>query len=527
MCSILRIRTLVEASFTCLIIAAHTEQTTAFNEVSYLQASLSVFRESTDVNLCDTFVDTWVTNWGGSPGSRCHNWDNNQSMNHGAQHCDMEWGRKECAHTCCLRAGISSSLVSALPLFSWRSPALTTSMNRLSSRLRDGLPISIADLGGSCSLSLKCGGPTYIDKVADSLRAAFPLTTVHAYNPSLDSSGSVWAALHMDSLIPNTTDLVLWDFTVNDYQPDPLQVASRNLSLSIARKQKFELFLHRATALNPNIVVGVISLWRNSAGQNCWPCPEDAQLYTEVLSVAQQYPSIPIFTIDARALAQHLSWSQSDMLHDYHHPTTLMHSLIGSAILAEMMGSVATSSVSGVVTQTAPHISKHPASDFMAMLWDRHRSLQSFMYSEGASVLSHDIMALHPGQSTFNAGAANEYSVPIPSCSSSATFLEFSFVSNRPDSQVHFVGLNIPDFNTSRVCIDDPELFVSWNGVTMEMVTCNQFYEWNASIMIDTNTKQPQKWFALHTGASAASHLAVDIRVCSTKQGYLGSVICL
>ena len=60
------------------------------------------------------------------------------------------------------------------------------------------------------------------------------------WNPSQGSSGSDWAALFLDSLVPQNTSVVLWEFAINDWWIRPAGISEANF-----HQQVLELFLRR------------------------------------------------------------------------------------------------------------------------------------------------------------------------------------------------------------------------------------------------------------------------------------------
>ena len=106
-------------------------------------------------------------------------------------------------------------------------------------------------------------------------------------------------------------------------------------------RQSFELFLRRLQALSPNVIVGVVLLWQPCA-RSCWPsCPYDTEEAEDVLAVAKQYPTIPMFVVDASVLVHKLKLPTSRIFDDCHHPTLDVQNLIGDALFAHIILPVA------------------------------------------------------------------------------------------------------------------------------------------------------------------------------------------
>ena len=90
------------------------------------------------------------------------------------------------------------------------------------------------------------------------------------WNPSQGSSGSDWAALYLDSLVPQNTSVVLWEFAINDWWALPAGISEANF-----QQQVLELFLRRLVHRIPKVTVGIVVLWQPYA-LKCWPeCPRD------------------------------------------------------------------------------------------------------------------------------------------------------------------------------------------------------------------------------------------------------------
>ena len=142
---------------------------------------------------------------------------------------------------------------------------------------------TITTLGGSASAFR----PTYADFLADLLeRAAYAhgmRIALRTANPSHGYTGSDWAASYLDSLIPGDTDLLLWEFAINDWPGQgPLSTLNDPNSTWPGLRSKtwhaeaFELFVARAAALNTRrgsdqqIAFGFVFLWQPQAAL-CWP----------------------------------------------------------------------------------------------------------------------------------------------------------------------------------------------------------------------------------------------------------------
>ena len=176
-------------------------------------------------------------------------------------------------------------------------------------------------------------------------------------NPSQGYSGSVWGGLHLDALLRPDTDLVFWEFSINDWFPE--HATSTTLHLNdhgpswepVRRRwhrQAFEVFLRRALSFNPRVIIGLVLLWQPCA-RKCWPrCPgQDEEFVDVVREVAAHYPHVPFFGVDFNKLSQTLGMPREVVFNDCHHPTQEMHAVIGDAMFGSVLNALACSGTAG------------------------------------------------------------------------------------------------------------------------------------------------------------------------------------
>ena len=157
---------------------------------------------------------------------------------------------------------------------------------------------SVVTLGGSSSAYT----PNYGHYLQASLYTMASGSAVNApaisqvSNPSQGGTGSDWASLFFDSLVPQT-DLLLWEFSINDWSRSGVALSDERW-----REQALELFLARARVHVPRAIVGLIFLWRPSA-ITCWPhCAGEDDHWRAALRVLDHYSSLgmALFAINVR-----------------------------------------------------------------------------------------------------------------------------------------------------------------------------------------------------------------------------------
>jgi hypothetical protein len=153
---------------------------------------------------------------------------------------------------------------------------------------------------------------------------------VESVNPSAGFSGSVWGAMHLDTIIPRRTDIVVWEMGINDWDPNDSKLPRR-----VWHQQAFELFVRRALSINPKIIIIIVSLWQSIATE-CWPhCPDDRGEFDDIVEVAEKYAftaGVPFFALDFNRMSKLLRIPAEDLFRDAHHPSLAGHHIMGDAL---------------------------------------------------------------------------------------------------------------------------------------------------------------------------------------------------
>ena len=168
-------------------------------------------------------------------------------------------------------------------------------------------------------------------------------------------TGTDWGALLMDSTIPRGSQILFWEFSCNDWSGHGSDEKWNDRSL--------ELFIRRAQALNPGVLIIFIFLWQPDA-RACWPyCPDSSDgrqdrrkrpkwLWRQhTRGVLQKLSgSIDAFAIDVNAMATQafeqakatwpnrsrtfLDQQVARLFADKHHPDEATHFAIANALMA-------------------------------------------------------------------------------------------------------------------------------------------------------------------------------------------------
>ena len=184
-------------------------------------------------------------------------------------------------------------------------------------------------------------------------------------NPSQGYSGSDYAALYFDSLIDNKTDVLIWEFAINDFTPGRGVGVNTHGGWQLGWRryhmQVVELFLRRAAAALPKAMLVFLFLWP-PGGRHCWPsCRKGpaATHWQEVLSVLKHYEK----SVDATAIhferissrlflgdnnassvdAATIEAARNRLFSDDHHMTTEGHMAAGSTIAQLLLPRIAPS----------------------------------------------------------------------------------------------------------------------------------------------------------------------------------------
>jgi len=160
----------------------------------------------------------------------------------------------------------------------WQSRKFAKS-DRLRAALEGRRPINltVTTLGGSASAFT----PNYGSFLAEELQQELSSqrVSVRCINPSHGYTGSDWAALFMDSLVPPDTDVLIWEFAVNDW-PGHRPVVDKEagtarwpgLRAATWHEDAFHLYIRRALALmdTRRVALGFVFLWQPEASR-CFP----------------------------------------------------------------------------------------------------------------------------------------------------------------------------------------------------------------------------------------------------------------
>ena len=139
----------------------------------------------------------------------------------------------------------------------------------------------------------------------------------------------------MFSLLPPTVDILLWEMTINDWHTADL--SKSGMTTSLAYGQLAELFLRRALALNPSIIVGFVHLWKVGAA-SCWPhCANKRLLVQAQLQVLRAYSFLDLFVLDCSAMFEAFRVPAGWLFVDAHHPSPAAHIAIAGGLLRHML----------------------------------------------------------------------------------------------------------------------------------------------------------------------------------------------
>jgi len=107
-------------------------------------------------------------------------------------------------------------------------------------------------------------------------------------------SGTHFSAILMDALVPRRTDILLWEYAINDWATDDQQ-----------GRAQLELWLRRALGLNAKMVLGFAFLWQPRA-RACWPrCVQPDMMAARLAPLLRRYaPHLDAFSVDFNAIAQ-------------------------------------------------------------------------------------------------------------------------------------------------------------------------------------------------------------------------------
>ena len=239
----------------------------------------------------------------------------------------------------------------------WSSESHVQCEALFSSSQTRAAPLTLTILGGSSS-SLIDGYGALLGRALQQLTNR----SVDVRNPSHGYSGSDFAALYLNHLVPAHTDVLVWEMSTNDWPllsgaspvtPDSRWRTRRDLSPEHTRA--FDLFIRRALGLNPRMVLMFVFLWQPRAA-DCYPrCANDSLLWDDNLRVLQSPPyaslggsptltlmasAIDAFAVDINALAKHVHsrlLPTARLFADKHHPSSSGHILIAASLLRHLL----------------------------------------------------------------------------------------------------------------------------------------------------------------------------------------------
>lgn len=195
--------------------------------------------------------------------------------------------------------------------------------------------LTVTSLGGSAS-AWRSNYGFYLASHLRNLAGSPATASVRFFNPSHGYTGSDWGSSYLDSLVPQDTDVLLWEFAINDWPGHgPLSVVDSTwpgLKSTTWHIEAFEMFLRRLFLLNPRMVFGAVFLWKPSAA-SCWPhCADDDRVWRDDLKVLHHYANhIDAFAIDVNHLAKNTT-TRRHLFRDKHHPSNEAHAAIGHAL---------------------------------------------------------------------------------------------------------------------------------------------------------------------------------------------------
>jgi len=378
------------------------------------------------------------------------------------------------------------------------------------------------------------------------------MAEVHTLNPSAGNTGSEWAAMLMESLLPKSVDILFWEFTINDWMLE----GAKGISQSERRRQIFELFLHRAVALNPNIIIGIVSLWPPACAMY-WPMNSVGSAgYFDVMSVASCYQQEAIFSIDMRAhfWARHMR--ARVIFRDGHHPNANGYKEIGFALYTHVLNAV-----SPPQKELRTNHSCMPAEKEMSPQQETTRPLPSFAFSKEAanspflscllgiqpfSSIIYDVARFHgstakvvkqiTSHEAFSSGKAYEHRIdrkknmPIPLCSFGHPLM---YRVGHEGPPMRLVGLNVrkPD---GSLLSKQP---TNWKDISVSVISPLKIHLEDIATETMRTTLHaaaltrglcaPQAWFTV--GKRQGVRYPLEVSICAKgrngTQGTLGSIV--
>jgi len=188
------------------------------------------------------------------------------------------------------------------------------------------------------------GGNCMIDASSSTWRCPvagrFPGQLVEIVPAANGHTGTDFAALLMDALVPQRTDILVWEYVINDWSTQLLNPRFTDNAL--------DLYLRRALAINPRMVFVFVHLWVPLAA-GCWPqCVMGGGpkfMYEAVTSTLERnyqdrgldWTSIDFNDIATQHYVAHrgklkLVNETHAMFSDKQHPNQRTHRIIGSVV---------------------------------------------------------------------------------------------------------------------------------------------------------------------------------------------------
>jgi len=349
-------------------------------------------------------------------------------------------------------------------------------------------------------------------------------------NPSQGDTTSVWGALYLDTLIPESTDIILWEYTIND----SIMSSLAEVSPSDLRRRVFEVFLRRAVSRNPHLMLGMISTWPKNASA-CWPCASASESYQDLLWVARGYLGLGAFALNVASMLHRMMLAPRQIFKDHHHPADSIYEVVGDAllqlILAQLM-SASSAATHGLVSASAGgplpealSIDKkeqrtlmfsglfgfHP---LLLCILNRSRPLASFSLFQpafGRSVKPQSMMSATPVGKALAHRTDRKYMGQIPLCNETSQ-LAFPLLAN--DSSLEFVGLSLfPNVYEDWFSNAWQEVIqVSADGQPMRCINTDELKGHGAGFLSQGSFHDPQGWFALPQGTRL--HRVVSLSIC-------------
>jgi len=349
-------------------------------------------------------------------------------------------------------------------------------------------------------------------------------------NPSQGDTTSVWGALYLDTLIPEGTDIILWEYTIND----SIMSSQAEVSPSDLRRRVFEVFLRRAVSRNPHLMLGMISTWPQNAS-TCWPCASASESYKDLIWVARGYLGLGAFALDVASMLHRMMLAPRHIFRDHHHPADSMYEVVGDAllhlILAQMV-SAPSAATHGLVSASdggpSPEAlridNKEQRTLMFPGLFEFHplllrilnlsQPLASFSLFQpvfGRLVKPQSQMFATPVGKALANRSDRKYLGQIPLCNETA---QLTFPLLAKDTSLEFVGLSLfPNVYQDWFSDAWQEVVqVSADDQPMRCIKSDELKGHGAGILAQGSFHDPQGWFTLPQGT--LRHRVVSLTIC-------------